>query len=92
MLGEDTNWVRNVRAAGGRAVLCHGHREVVHLQEVNPGERAAILRRYLQCAPGARSHIPVDRRTPINDFEAIARQYPVFHLMVPQPDSAQGAG
>jgi hypothetical protein len=26
MLGEDTNWVRNVRASGGRAVLRHGDR------------------------------------------------------------------
>ena len=26
MLGEDTNWVRNVRAAGGRVVLRHGRR------------------------------------------------------------------
>jgi deazaflavin-dependent oxidoreductase (nitroreductase family) len=26
MLGEDTNWVRNVRAAGGHAVLRHGDR------------------------------------------------------------------
>jgi hypothetical protein len=44
MLGQDTNWVRSMRTAGGRAVLRHGHREVVHLGEVDPGERAAILR------------------------------------------------
>jgi hypothetical protein len=37
MLGQDTNGVRNARAAGGRAVLRHGHREVVHLGEVDPG-------------------------------------------------------
>jgi deazaflavin-dependent oxidoreductase (nitroreductase family) len=72
MLGEDTNWVRNVRAAGGRAILRHGSRDVVQLEEVDPGERAAILRRYLECAPGARSHIPVDRGAPISEFERIA--------------------
>src|SRR5215831_20836716 len=32
MLGEDTNWVRNVRAAGGSAVLRRGHREVIRLE------------------------------------------------------------
>ena len=83
MLGEDTNWVRNVRAAGGRAVLRHGGREVIRLDEVDPGERAAILRRYLELAPGARAHIPVDRRAPVREFEPIAAQYPVFHVTVP---------
>lgn len=90
MLGEDTNWVRNVRAAGGRATLRHGHCEVVVLQEVAPGERPAILRRYLECAPGARSHIPVDRRAPLPEFERIAGQYPVFRVSVPEPGNAQG--
>jgi len=34
MLGADVNWVRNVRAAGGRVTLRHGRREEVHLEEV----------------------------------------------------------
>ncbi len=82
MLGEGTNWVRNVRAASGHAVLRHGHREVIRLDEVDPGERAPILRRYLECAPGARSHIPVGRGAPLQEFERIAAQYPVFHVTV----------
>src|SRR5262249_17178391 len=61
MLGDETNWVRNVHAADGRAVLRRGHREVVQLEEVDPGQRAAILRRYLERSPGGRSHIPVGR-------------------------------
>jgi deazaflavin-dependent oxidoreductase (nitroreductase family) len=80
MLGDNTNWVRNVRAAGGRAVLRHGYRKPVHLDEVPLGERAPILRRYLECAPGARTHLPVDRRAPLEQFEQIAAQYPVFHI------------
>jgi len=80
MLGEDTNWVRNVRAAGGDAVLCRGHRDPVALVEVDPCERPPILRRYLECAPGGRPHFPVDRRAPIEEFEAIAGQFPVFRI------------
>ena len=83
MLGEGTNWVRNVRAAHGRAVLRRGHREAIRLDEVDPGQRAPILRRYLECAPGARSHIPVGREAPLQEFERIAAQYPVFHVAVP---------
>jgi deazaflavin-dependent oxidoreductase (nitroreductase family) len=80
MLGEDTNWVRNVRAAEGRAVLRHGDREPVMLREVDIGQRAPILRCYLQRASGARAHIPVDRRAPVAAFEPIAAQYPVFRI------------
>ncbi len=80
MLGEGTNWVSNVRAAGGEAVLRHGRREAVRLEEVDPGARAPILRRYLQVAPGGRPHIPVDRRAPLADFERIAARYPVFRI------------
>jgi deazaflavin-dependent oxidoreductase (nitroreductase family) len=82
MLGEETNWVRNVRAAGGRAALRRGHREVICLEEVGPRQRAAILARYLECAPGARSHIPVEPGAPVEEFERIAGQYPVFHVTV----------
>src|SRR5215204_4056853 len=69
MLGEDANWVHNVRATGGRVVLRHGRREAVRLEEVDPAERAPILRRYLACAPGARPHIPVERDAPVEEFE-----------------------
>src|SRR5437773_143751 len=62
MLGEGTNWVANVRAAGGEAVLRHGRPETVRLEEVDPGARAPILKRYVELAPGGRPHIPVDRR------------------------------
>jgi deazaflavin-dependent oxidoreductase (nitroreductase family) len=80
MLGEDTNWVRNVRASGGQAVLRHGNRQPVTLQEVDVDRRAPILRCYLQRAPGARAHIPVDYRAPVGAFERIAAQYPVFRV------------
>lgn len=78
MLGEDTSWVRNVRACGGHAVLRHGEPEAVILQEVDAGSRAPILRAYLQRAAGARAHIPVDHRAPVEAFEPIAPHYPVF--------------
>ncbi len=95
MLGEGTNWVANVRAAGGLAVLRHRRREAVRLEEVDPRVCARILRRYLQVAPGARPHIPVDRRSPLADFEQIAAQYPVFRVradLLPPNDSAPVSG
>ncbi len=81
MLGEQCNWVQNVRAAGGRATLRHRRAVACRLIEVPVRERAPIIKRYLEQVPGARPHIPVDRRAPAADFEAIAPRYPVFRVV-----------
>lgn len=87
MLGERTQWVRNVRAAQGHVVLRHGRTEAVRLDEVPADERPPVLRRYLAVAPGARAHLPVDRHAPLEEFAAIAADFPVFRI-VPEPDGA----
>src|SRR5215470_8780503 len=51
MLGRDVAWVQNVKAAGGRAVLRHGQRERVRLEEVPVEKRAPVLKAYLRRAP-----------------------------------------
>jgi hypothetical protein len=79
MLGEKTNWVRNLRA-DNHAVLQRGRRENVSLVQDFSGNRAAILRRYLQQAGGARPFFPIDRRAPLADFERIVEEYPVFRV------------
>src|SRR5262245_27536207 len=48
MLGADVAWVRNVKAAGGRAVLRHGRPEPVRLEEVAVEKRAPVLKAYLE--------------------------------------------
>jgi deazaflavin-dependent oxidoreductase (nitroreductase family) len=88
MLGNDANWVRNVRAAGGSAVLSRNGRTAVHLVEVEPAQRAQILRQYLAVAPGARAHFPVSRHAPLADFERIADEYPVFRVTTPTAPTA----
>jgi deazaflavin-dependent oxidoreductase (nitroreductase family) len=80
MLGE-CNWVRNVRAAGGRATLRRRRARACRLVEVPAAERAMILKRYLDQVPGGRPHLPVDRHAPLADFEAIADRYPVFRVV-----------
>ena len=81
MLGDNVQWVRNVRAAGGKAVLRSGGREDVQLEEISAVMRAPILKAYLQAAPGARPHVPVDKDAPIAEFEKIAAAFPVFCLL-----------
>ena len=80
MLGDDAQWVHNVRAAGGRAVLRSGGREEIQLEEVPADQRAPILRAYLQRAPGARPHVPVNKDATLADFQRVAAAFPVFRV------------
>jgi hypothetical protein len=50
----------------------------VRLDELPVGERAPVLKHYVNQVPGARPHIPVDRHQPVQAFEKIAANYPVF--------------
>ena len=80
MLGE-CNWVRNVRAAEGRATLRRRRARAVRLFEVPVDERAPVIRRYVGRVPGGRPHIPVDRHEPVEAFETIASNSPVFRVV-----------
>jgi deazaflavin-dependent oxidoreductase (nitroreductase family) len=80
MLGENSSWVRNARAAGGRAAIRHGSRREVILEEVPVAERAPLLRAYLSRASGARPHFPIAHDAPLAEFENIAGGYPVFRI------------
>ncbi len=85
MLGDNVQWVRNVRASGGRAVLRSGVREEIHLEEVPADQRAPILKAYLQQAPGARPHVPVSKDAALAEFQEVAAAFPVFRLAADTP-------
>jgi len=77
----ESEWVRNVRAAAGRAVLRHGKRESVSLEELPPGERAPIIQAYLkENAMATKQHFGVDPKADISEFERIAPVHPVFRI------------
>ncbi len=81
MLGQDANWVRNVRAAGGDATLRHGRREEVRLEELVVDRRAPVLKAYLKRAPNARAHLPVPKDALLAEFERVAPLFPVFRVV-----------
>lgn len=81
MLGQRTRWARNVRADGRGVLVMRRKRESVSLVEDFSDDRAAVLRRYLELAPGARPFFPVDRRSPLSDFQRIVDDYPVFRVL-----------
>lgn len=81
MLGEEVDWVRNAKAAGGHVTLRHGSREEVRLEEVAVDRRAPLLKAYLKRAPGARPHLPIHKDAPLAEFERVSPQFPVFRVV-----------
>ena len=82
MLGTESDWVKNVEAAHGDAVIRQGRRHRVHLALVPREERAPILREYVRIASSGRQHFPLPLDAPLADFEAIAECYPVYRINV----------
>jgi hypothetical protein len=80
MLGPQSEWVKNVNAAHGKAVIRQGRRHHVHLVTVLPADRAPILREYVRIATSARQHFPLPASAPLSEFEAIAERYPVYRI------------
>lgn len=89
-LAGESDWVRNVRAAHGRAVLHRRGARPVRLVELPPGSRASVLAAY-QAAGAARSgdaaarlqarfNFGLDPEPGLADFERIAHRYPVFQV------------
>jgi deazaflavin-dependent oxidoreductase (nitroreductase family) len=80
MLGPESDWVKNIEAAHGEAVIRHGRRCRVRLALVPREERAPILREYVRIASSGRRHFPLPISAPLADFEAIAECYPVYKI------------
>jgi deazaflavin-dependent oxidoreductase (nitroreductase family) len=80
MLGRRSDWVKNVDAAHGDAVLRHGRRQHVHLVPVPPEQRAPVLREYVRIAPSGRQHFPLPVGAPLSEFAAVAEHYPVYRI------------
>lgn len=80
MLGPESDWVKNIEAAHGDAVIRQGRRRRVHLVAVPPEQRAPILREYIRIASSGRQHFPLAVGAPLSEFEAIAERYPVYRI------------
>ena len=77
----ETEWVRNVRAAGGEAAIRHGELRRVRLEEVPLEQRATIIREYLKkTARATQPHFGVNTNAGLDEFDKIASRHPVFRI------------
>jgi hypothetical protein len=80
ILGPGSDWVENVEAAHGEAMIRQGRRRPVHLVAVPPEQRAPILREYVRIASSGRKHFPLGVGAPLSEFQEIAGHYPVYRI------------
>lgn len=77
----NAEWVRNVRAAGGEAVIRHRGRKRVRLEEMPVEQRPPIIKAYLgKTWRATQQHIEVDRNAPVEEFARIADRHPIFRI------------
>ena len=83
MFGTISDWVHNLEAAKGDAVISHGGSVRVRLLMIPPNQRAPVLREYVRVASSGRKHFPLPVEAPLSEFAAIASQYPVYRIARP---------
>ena len=79
----ETNWVRNLRAAGEAVITGHGRREAMGAVELTPDEAGPILQSYLRSpdlGPALRRYFSVGPDASLSAFIGEARRRPVFEL------------
>jgi hypothetical protein len=89
-LAGESQWVRNVRAAHGRAIIRRRGAREVHLEELAPADRPEIIAEYLRAgrrrsgpeasAKQARSYFGLDPEPSMDDIRGIVENYPVFRV------------
>ena len=74
----ETQWVRNVRAAGGQAVIRHGKAETVRLEEIPVDQRAPIIKNYVGENKIVKGEFGVEPDDPIERYQGISPNHPTF--------------
>jgi F420H(2)-dependent quinone reductase len=90
-LAGESQWVRNVRAAAGRAVIRRRKAHPVHLIEVSAGERPEVISAYLRsgldrsgpkaAAQQARYYFGLNPDPSPAEIRQSAQYYPVFRIV-----------
>ena len=85
MMGEESDWVHNARAAAGHVTLKRGRRRPADLTELPIQDRAPIIQAWYKRTGSSTPHryLGLDANAPIEEFEQIAPRWPVFRITTP---------
>ena len=100
-LSGESQWVRNVRAAGGQVVLVHRWRRRAALVEIPADQRPPVIRAYVNRPPRvpgswaaareARSYFGTAADATDDELRAISERYPVFRILPAGSDEGRVA-
>lgn len=89
-IAGESQWVRNVRAAGGTATIRRHTARRVHLEELPVDQRPQVIRDYLEAGRRrgsdrtvenqARYYFGIEPDATLDDIRQIAQHYPVFRI------------
>jgi len=78
----DTDWVRNLRAAGTATLMNGRQQETISAVELTPEQAAPVLRHGLTIAPGMiRSYYDVTAESSLEEIAREAPRHPTFELV-----------
>ena len=88
---EESDWVKNLRAAGWCMLIHDRRQERVAVTEVkDPEGRAPLLQEFVRRAPGGKRGFKLKRNAPSSAFIAIAQEHPVFRVLEPTDGAEEG--
>ena len=80
MFGTLSDWVHNLEAANGNAMIYHGGAEPVRLVPIPPEERAPIIKEFSRIASSGRKHLSLAPEAPLVEYASIAPLHPVYRV------------
>lgn len=82
MMGEESDWVHNARAANGQVHFKRGRRRKGTIEELPVAERAPILHQWYKRVGKStpRHYVGLPHDAPIAEFERIAPRWPVWRI------------
>jgi hypothetical protein len=88
----NSNWLRNVRAAGEVVLVRAMRRRRYAVRELPPNMRPPVLKAYLdRFATEVQRFFPIPKGSAVEAFDDLAPRYPVFELQ-PVEETAPSAG
>ena len=88
----NSNWVRNARSAGEVVLVRTMRRRRYAVREFPPGMHPPVLKAYLdRFAPEVQRFSPIPKGSPVESFNDLAPDYPVFELQ-PLDETAPDGG
>lgn len=81
----ESDWVKNLRASGWGVLTKGTQHERIAVTEIAVEERPPVLQAFLQHVPGGRFAYDIAPDAPLEEFAAIAGNYPIFKITQTRP-------